>query len=600
MKLSFRNRILFTIVASCLVVAVSAVVTARILVRLDGERALVDKSAALLSRLDVGRGYVANMDVLRGLIGEVVRQYPDGKLPADVKKRILNAVPVFASFKLGNDRAADDHYTFRVFATNARNKDNDATAPELALLQRFKTDRAQVVHIDKSANTISVIRPVYLSESQGCLSCHGNPAESPWGNGKDVLGYEMENMRDGDLRGAFAIISSLSPVDAATNKATLNIVLAALVFTTVAVLLAFFVVRGPLKGLTAVIGGVTTASNDLSTASHQISESSQSMASGASQQAASLEETSATLEELSSMTAQNANSAQQAENLAGEAAKFADQGREAMLRMSSAIDEIKESSDETAKIVKNIDEIAFQTNLLALNAAVEAARAGDAGKGFAVVAEEVRNLAQRSADAARDTSNLIEESRTKAELGVKVTSEVGSVLERINGAIKKVSDLIREVAAASNEQAQGVEQINIALSEMDKVTQANASTSEETASSAEMLSAQAADLDTMVADLARIVGVESGDLRRIEHRSVAALPHPDREAHEEQEEQEQPHEPPRRGGGAGNGRGARAGAGNGDGVEKPRPGTLRRTITAEATRGAMANDELGDADFRDA
>jgi methyl-accepting chemotaxis protein len=170
-----------------------------------------------------------------------------------------------------------------------------------------------------------------------------------------------------------------------------------------------------------------------------------------------------------------------------------------MERMSSTINKIKASSDETAKIVKTIDEIAFQTNLLALNAAVEAARAGDAGKGFAVVAEEVRNLAQRSATAAKNTADLIDESVKNAQGGVEISMEVARILNEIVDGSSKVSDVIAEIAAASDEQSKGIEQVNTAVAQMNTVTQQNAANSEESAAAAEELRGQAEELASMVA-----------------------------------------------------------------------------------------------------
>ena len=180
-----------------------------------------------------------------------------------------------------------------------------------------------------------------------------------------------------------------------------------------------------------------------------------------------------------------------------------------MTRMSAAIDDIKQSSDQTAKIIKTIDEIAFQTNLLALNAAVEAARAGEAGKGFAVVAEEVRNLAQRSAEAARTTADMIEGSVKNADNGVGISKEVAETLGEIAEGNRKVNDLVGEISAASNEQSQGIEQISTAVTQMDQITQSNAANAEESASASEELSAQAEELTNMVRDLQAVVGSTS-------------------------------------------------------------------------------------------
>ncbi|HEY3325190.1 MAG TPA: methyl-accepting chemotaxis protein [Planctomycetota bacterium] len=271
------------------------------------------------------------------------------------------------------------------------------------------------------------------------------------------------------------------------------------------VVLTYFTTTGITKPLNRVIEGLGSGSEQVSAASSQVAQSSQQMAEGASEQASSLEETSASLEEMSAMTRQNADNARQANTMAGEARSSAEKGQEAMHRMAEAINRIKTSSDQTAKIVKTIDEIAFQTNLLALNAAVEAARAGDAGKGFAVVAEEVRNLAQRSAEAAKNTATLIEESQKNSEHGVSVANEVAGVLKQIVTAAQKVTQLISEVAAASEEQSKGIDQVNIAVSQMDKVTQSNAANAEESASASEELSAQAGELGALVKVLLAMV-----------------------------------------------------------------------------------------------
>lgn len=281
--------------------------------------------------------------------------------------------------------------------------------------------------------------------------------------------------------------------------------------------------RGIASPIRKIIDVLAMNANHLKDSSHQIADASHSLASGASEQASSLEETSASMEEMASMTKRNAENAGNASDMAREANKFADDGVQSMEKMSSAIEKIKNSADQTAKIVKAIDEIAFQTNLLALNAAVEAARAGEAGKGFAVVAEEVRRLAQRSAEAAKNTSTLIEESLQNASAGVAVNSEVASNLTKIREIAFKVNEIVQEISAASKEQDQGIEHITIALSQMDKVTQMNAASSEESSSSAEELASQAATLNSAVENLRMIVeaGHEAYDINH--HRSAAAV-----------------------------------------------------------------------------
>ncbi len=259
------------------------------------------------------------------------------------------------------------------------------------------------------------------------------------------------------------------------------------------------------KALNRIIAGLSSGSEQVSSAANQVSASSQQMAEGANEQASSLEEVSSSLEESSSMVKQNADNASQANSLMEDTKKRVEQGDASIKKVGLAISEIKNSSDQTAKIVKTIDEIAFQTNLLALNAAVEAARAGDAGKGFAVVAEEVRNLAQRSAEAAKNTAALIEESQKNAEKGVTVSEEAALAVKGISESALKVAGLINEISAASKEQAQGIDQINTAVAQMDKVTQANASNAEESASASEELSAQAKELSDMVKELVTIV-----------------------------------------------------------------------------------------------
>ena len=250
--------------------------------------------------------------------------------------------------------------------------------------------------------------------------------------------------------------------------------------------------------LDEALAQVSSGAEQVNSAAEQISEGSQSLSQGASEQAGSLEEVSSNLQEMASMASQNAAHAREASSLTETTRSSVEKGTGSMQRLSESMDKIKASSDSTARIVKTIDEIAFQTNLLALNAAVEAARAGEAGKGFAVVAEEVRNLAMRSAEAAKNTAALIEDSVKNAEQGVGINHEVIANLDEISSQVHKVSGMMNEIAAASQQQSQGVQQINAAVDQMNQVTQQVAANAEESASAAEELSGQANEMQGMI------------------------------------------------------------------------------------------------------
>ncbi len=284
------------------------------------------------------------------------------------------------------------------------------------------------------------------------------------------------------------------------------IVTGLIIAVAIGVLLAVLISRGTTRVLVNVSQLLDESSTQVAAAATQVSSASQSLAEGASEQAASLEETSASLEEISSMTQRNAENAENARQLANQTRAAADSGASDMQKMISAMDAIKTSSDNIAKIIKTIDEIAFQTNILALNAAVEAARAGEAGMGFAVVADEVRNLAQRSAQAAHETADRIEDSIRKSEQGVQISGLVAESLTNIVTKARKVDELVGEIATASREQSQGIQQVNTAVTQMDKVTQSNAASAEESASASEELNAQASTLKDAVHELVQLVG----------------------------------------------------------------------------------------------
>ena len=279
-----------------------------------------------------------------------------------------------------------------------------------------------------------------------------------------------------------------------------------LLFSLIAGAAIIFVVRQINTSLRKAISDLSEGAGQVASAAGQISSSSQSLAQGASEQAASLEETSSSSEEINSMARKNAENSQTAHSLVLQSQQRVDETNHSLQTMVTAMADIKTSSDKVSKIIKVIDEIAFQTNILALNAAVEAARAGEAGMGFAVVADEVRNLAQRCAQAAKDTAALIEESITKSNDGQAKVEHVAVAIRAITEESAKVKTLVDEVSVGSQEQTRGIEQIAKALTQMEQVTQQSAANAEESAAAAEELTAQASTLMEIVHQLSAMVG----------------------------------------------------------------------------------------------
>ena len=274
----------------------------------------------------------------------------------------------------------------------------------------------------------------------------------------------------------------------------------------VSILISWIIIRSTNKALGDITLNLDHGALQTASAARQVASASQSLSSGANEQASSVEETSTSLEEMSSMIQATAENAQKAKSLASEARAVAQAGSKTMVEMTQAMAAIDSSSAEVAKIVKNIDEIAFQTNILALNAAVEAARAGEAGAGFAVVADEVRSLAQRSAAAAKETADKIEAAIVNSRKGSLSTAKVEEALTQIAEKVTSTDSLVADIATAAREQAQGIEQINSAIAQMDKVSQSNSASAEESASAAEELDAQAKGLKDQVTKLRQLVG----------------------------------------------------------------------------------------------
>lgn len=303
----------------------------------------------------------------------------------------------------------------------------------------------------------------------------------------------------------YNIDSSDIPSVNANMRVTVFLTLIGVIAT---IIMGLYISRKVAGAIEQGIKGLSEVLTKVSSGSTQVFSSAQQLADGASAQASSLEETSSSLEELSSMTKQNADNASQARAMMQEAGHIVEKVNRHMDDMAKAITEITKSSEETGKIIKTIDEIAFQTNLLALNAAVEAARAGEAGAGFAVVADEVRNLAMRSAEAAKNTSELIENTMKAVKNGNELTSSTQAAFKDNMASSTKISQLVDEIATASQEQAHGIAQINRAVAEMDKVVQLAAFNAESSAASAELMNTEVNQLEKQMETLADVVGAE--------------------------------------------------------------------------------------------
>jgi len=416
---------------------------------------------------------------------------------------VYNTIPVVAAWNAISAAAEKGDYEFRVVRENPRNPKNTPNAYEQEILHTLEAGEREFFEVNREMGVIAYARPIVLT--QDCLSCHGDPANSRSGDGKDFLGFPMEDWEAGQVRGAFILTSDIEKMDAVVaaglGKTLLWVIPSMALIAWAGIYLSGRIVVGPLRHSVNLIEG---AADETEAATGEIAAATQLLASGATEQAASLEETSASLEELSSATRMNAENAEKARSLSGDATSSAQRGGGGMREMKDAMEGIEEASQAISRILTTIDQIAFQTNLLALNAAVEAARAGEAGAGFAVVADEVRALALRSAEAAKETATLIENSRTRSEHGVSICDRVATDLEEIVGRCEDVNQLIDEVASACREQDLGMQQINTAISDMDKVTQQNAAQAEESSGAVEELSGQTRQLHMAVNELVQM------------------------------------------------------------------------------------------------
>jgi len=422
------------------------------------------------------------------------------------------AIPVVQSFKVVEKGAGKSNFKFKPTRFNPRNPNNaPVSAIEKSMLTELNTGaKDEIWEIDEATNKFRYMKSVHLS--QECMMCHGGRNDDPKrpNTAFDPIGFKKDGKRIGDKHGAFQVVMDLVPIQSQVSSIIMQTgALGIATLVGISLLIGFIVKRMLVNQIITITDEMNLGADQVADASSSVSSASQGLARGATSQASSLSETSSTLENISSITQQNSDNANKANKAAQGCREGAESGMSAMKKTIGAMNDINASTEEMGKIIKTIEEIAFQTNLLALNAAVEAARAGDAGKGFAVVAEEVRNLAQRSATAAKDTAILIDKSVDKAKNGSSIAKNAGEVLESALKQIKDVAVYLDEVSKSSVEQTTGIKQVSQAVMEIDRITQENASVAEESAAASEQLSAQSKMLKSAILDLVSTINGSS-------------------------------------------------------------------------------------------
>lgn len=443
------------------------------------------------------------------------------------KDKIVSTVPVVSSWRAAMMKSKEGSYTFRVPKFQPRNPTNE---PDYGLNYKIEGPAiSKIVSeglkeyyvIDTHNNSVRYFLPVKLSKT--CLLCHGDPSQSKdiWGlsDGLDPTGGKMENWKEGEIHGAFEVIQSLDEADEKLKSNLIKAGLTALLGIIAAGGVFFIVIKKNILGpINMVVDVLDEGVKQFTEASNQISESSNKLADGATSQAASLEETSASIEEMTRQTRKNADHAEKAHSFMEDVGDYMKVSKIRMKELTASMDQVVKASEEISKIIKVIDEIAFQTNILSLNAAVEAARAGSAGAGFAVVAEEVRRLALRVAEAAKDTADLIEDTIKRISRGGEVVIATEKTFADVVKKIEEVSVSISEIATASNEQATGIEQINQAVIHMSGVVQGTAAIAEESASSSTEMSSQASKINEIIDELIHMVyGSDIEERKNIAH-----------------------------------------------------------------------------------
>lgn len=547
-RLSFKARLIAIVGFSLIICSVVSVTGFLYFNKQELYRGVIEKSRAIHLRLDAVVSYVALQNGLEPVIQRLKQKYTNHEnVSKEDKEIVLKQVPIFAAMKIGRMDAEKDNYEFRVFSDEPRNEGNQASPEEMLIFKKFENDSTLDEQVVNTGDHISVFRPVRLTHDKGCFKCHGDPAESVWGNGRDVLGYKMENWKEGKLHGVFEIRTDLNKL-AAVNAEHITpgtiLIIGILLSGLIGMILAAILIKKPVDDLGNLAGSLDKSGKEVGGEAAHIATGADELSHASTQQASSLQQTSASIEQISTMINNNSENCKQATVVSEESLKSSQKGKEVVEHMIEAIEDINASNEgiakqinETNKEIENIvkiineigtktkviNDIVFQTKLLSFNASVEAARAGESGKGFAVVAEEVGNLASMSGKAAQEISEMLEgsihtverivhdsrekieklvkEGEYKVENGTRIAHECEETFEEILININSVAKMITEISNASQEQALGVTEINKAMAQLDQVTHLNTTSAGESARSAAALSSQASQLNSLVNEL---------------------------------------------------------------------------------------------------
>lgn len=546
-RIGLREKVLCTVVFTCLICGGISLGVGVIFNGLEFREGLIKKSQTIHSRINVASRYVAGQGGLDPMIERYTKKYQSpSELTEEDKNIILQQVPIYAAMKIGGNDSESEHYNFRVFSDEPRNKDHYATAEEMKIFNKFQKDPKLEEYILENFKTVTVYRPVRIRKKFGCMTCHGDPKTSPWGNGEDILGYKMENWADGKLHGVFAVSNDISVIKgldkgfSSTSYLGMYITMGALV----AISLAVLIVRSPLATLKDVTKSLDQSKTLVTAASLQIGEASSDLSHASLKQSSSLKDTTISISNMHERIIKNTLNAQAAATASEKSESAVESGKVVIQKMITSMKDISVSNNEVIGQInssnadltgiiniineietktKVINEIVFQTKLLSFNASVEAARSGEHGKGFAVVAEEIGNLAQMSGKASLEISELLEESTVKVQMiventkskveelvergnekinnGVNTAYECGSVLEDIFKNVSIVSRIAHDIHSAGAEQALGIKEITKALDELQEVTKKNQQTGEEAADAASKLSSESRALNIIVGEL---------------------------------------------------------------------------------------------------